>query len=68
MKKAPKGNKGHDLELLGDKLGHGLRKYDDEQENLIDEDKAERGIDSFQIIEGIPAIERWHVIEEKDEH
>ena len=47
MKKAPKGNEGHNLELLGDKLGHRLGQNDDEQKNLIHEDKAERSIDGF---------------------
>jgi acyl carrier protein len=67
MKKTPKGNEGHNLELLRDERCHRLRKYDDEQKNLIDEDKAERGIDSFQVVEGMTAIERWNVIKEKYE-
>ena len=66
VKEASQGNQGNDLKLLGDEFGHRLRENDDEEEYLIHQDKAKRGVDRFEVVVVMSSIEGWHVIEEED--
>jgi hypothetical protein len=66
VKEASQGNQSNDLELLCDELGHRLRENDDEEEYLVHQDEAKRGVDRFEVVVVMSSIEGWYVIEEED--
>ena len=67
MKETPKRDESYDLELLPDKLGHRLWQDDNEEEDLVDQNKAKGSIDRLEVVVRLPAIESRYVIEkEKD--
>jgi hypothetical protein len=65
VKKTSQGNQRDDLKLLADELRHGFREDDNEQKDFINEDKTERGVYCFQVIERVSAIKGRNMIEKK---
>jgi hypothetical protein len=53
------------LKLLADELRHRFRQDDNEQEDFINEDKTERGVYCFQVIERVSTIKSRNMIEKK---
>jgi hypothetical protein len=66
MKEATQGNQCDDFELLPNKLCHRFRKNNNEQKDLVHQDKTKGRIDRLQIIVVVPPIEGGNVIKKKE--